>query len=93
MRRNYYAVLSRVDGIPGRDEKRAQAEQLIRARLTYAGTRLTFSIERADDLWWLMAGTETNAARTALLFADAPGWKDEMPRLIAGPTCVAENGA
>jgi uncharacterized protein YfaS (alpha-2-macroglobulin family) len=90
---DYYAILSRVDGIPNREEKRAQAEQIIRARLTYQGTRLTFSTERDDDLWWLMTGAETNASRTALVFADAPGWKDEMPRLVAGLLALQKHGA
>jgi alpha-2-macroglobulin len=90
---DYYAILSRVDGIAARDEKRAQAEQIIRARLTYQGTRLSFSTERDDDLWWLMTSSETNAARTALLFADNPGWKDEMPRLVAGLLALQKNGA
>ncbi|WP_321797004.1 MG2 domain-containing protein [Caballeronia sp. J97] len=90
---DYYAILSRVDGIPNRDEKRAQAEQIIRARLTYQGTRLIFSTERDDDLWWLMTGAETNAARTALVFADTPGWKDEMPRVVAGLLALQKNGA
>ncbi|SAK76678.1 Alpha-2-macroglobulin-like protein [Caballeronia hypogeia] len=90
---DYYAILSRVDGIPNRDERRAQVEQIIRARLTYQGTRLNFSTERDDDLWWLMTGTETNAARTALIFADAPGWKEEMPRLVAGLLALQKNGA
>lgn len=90
---DYDAILSRVDGIPERDAKRAQAEQIIRARLTYQGTRVGFSTERDDDLWWLMTGTETNAARTALLFADAPGWKEEMPRIVAGLLALQKNGA
>ncbi len=47
---DYYAILSRVDGIADRDDKRAQVEQILRARLTYQGTRLTFSTERDDDL-------------------------------------------
>ncbi|WP_250451692.1 Ig-like domain-containing alpha-2-macroglobulin family protein [Caballeronia sp. ATUFL_M2_KS44] len=90
---DYYAILSRVDGIPDREEKRAQAEQIVRARLTYQGTRLNFSTEHDDDLWWLMTSVETNAARTALLFADAPGWKDEMPRLVAGLLAMQQHGA
>ncbi|WP_353552637.1 MG2 domain-containing protein [Paraburkholderia terrae] len=90
---DYYAVLSRVKDIPQRDEKLAQVEQIIRARLTYQGTRLTFSTADNDDLWWLMSGTETNAARTALTFVDMPGWKDEMPRLVAGLLALQKNGA
>ncbi|MEM5287985.1 MG2 domain-containing protein [Paraburkholderia sabiae] len=90
---DYYAVLSRVKDIPQRDEKLAQVEQIIRSRLTYQGTRLTFSTADNDDLWWLMSGTETNAARTALTFVDVPGWKDEMPRLVAGMLALQKNGA
>ena len=90
---DYYAVLSRVKDIPQRDEKLAQVEQIIRSRLTYQGTRLTFSTADNDDLWWLMSGTETNAARTALTFVDMPGWKDEMPRLVAGMLALQKNGA
>ncbi len=40
-----------------------------------------------------MTGTETNAARTALQFADAPSWKDEMPRIVAGLLALQKNGA
>jgi uncharacterized protein YfaS (alpha-2-macroglobulin family) len=90
---DYYAILSRVKDVPQRDDKLAQTEQIIRSRLTYQGTRLTFSTADGDDLWWLMTGTETNAARTALTFVDAPGWKEEMPRLVAGLLGLQKNGA
>jgi uncharacterized protein YfaS (alpha-2-macroglobulin family) len=90
---DYYAILSRVPDIPQRDDKRAQLEQILRARLTYQGTRLTFSTEADDDLWWLMTGTEDNAARTALTFVESPAWKDEMPRLVAGLLALQRNGA
>lgn len=90
---DYYSILSRVDGIAQRDDQRAQVEQILRARLTYSGTRLTFSTAADDDLYWLMTGPESNAARTALLFADNPAWKDEMPRLVGGLLALQTNGA
>lgn len=90
---DYYAILSRVKDIPQRDAKLAQTEQIIRARLTYQGTRLTFSTAEGDDLWWLMTNSESNAARTLLTFVDAPGWKDEMPRLVAGLLALQNDGA
>ncbi|MFC0397169.1 alpha-2-macroglobulin family protein [Paraburkholderia rhizosphaerae] len=89
---DYYAVLSRVKGIAQRDEKLAQVEQIVRARLTYQGTRLTFSTESGDDLWWLMTSPETNAARVALTFVDAPEWKDDMPRIVGGLLAMQRNG-
>lgn len=90
---DYYAILTRVKDIAQREQKLAQAEQIIRSRLTYQGTRLTFSTADSDDLWWLMTGSETNAARTALTFVNVPGWKDEMPRLVAGLLALQNNGA
>ncbi len=52
---DYYAILSRVDGIANLDEKRTQAEQIIRARLTYQNTRLgSPSRPNATTIWWLM---------------------------------------
>jgi uncharacterized protein YfaS (alpha-2-macroglobulin family) len=90
---DYYVLLARVDAIPRRDEKRAQVEQILRARLNYSGTRLTFSTAADDDLYWLMTGTESNAARTVLLFAGNPAWNDEMPRLVGGLLALQKNGA
>ncbi|WP_240702156.1 alpha-2-macroglobulin family protein [Trinickia terrae] len=90
---DYYQILSRLKNAPDRDAKLAQAEQILRARLTYQGTRLTFSTETDDNLWWLMTDNEVNAARMALAFVDNPGWKDEMPRLVAGMLALQRNGA
>ena len=90
---DYHAVLTRVKDIPHRDEKRSQVEQILRARLTYQGTQLVFSTARDDDLWWLMTGNETNAARLALEFAGDPAWKDEMPRVTAGLLALQNKGA
>ncbi|WP_321967223.1 alpha-2-macroglobulin family protein [Burkholderia cepacia] len=90
---DYHAILTRVKDIPQRDEKRAQVEQILRARLTYQGTQLVFSTARDDDLWWLMTSNETNAARLALEFAGDPAWKDEMPRVTAGLLALQRQGA
>ena len=90
---DYYAILSRVKDVAQRDAKLAQVEQIVRSRLTYQGTRLTFSTADSDDLWWLMEGPESNAARTVLTFVDKPDWKDEMPRLLAGLLALQQHGA
>jgi uncharacterized protein YfaS (alpha-2-macroglobulin family) len=90
---DYYAILSRLPAIPQRDDKLAEADQILRARLTYQGTRLSFSTAGDDDLYWLMSGTQSNAARLALLFADNPAWKDEMPRIVGGLLAMQTAGA
>ncbi|WP_028225277.1 alpha-2-macroglobulin family protein [Paraburkholderia ferrariae] len=90
---DYYASLSRMRDVPDREAKLAQLEQILRARLTYQGTQLTFSTADGDNLWWLMTNTQVNAARLALAFVDNPAWKDEMPRLVTGLLAMQNNGA
>lgn len=81
---DWIAVLSRVQDIPQRDERLAQAQQILRSRLTVQGTRLAFSTERDDNWWWLMSGGDLNAARLLALSLDLPGWKDESAQLATG---------
>ena len=64
---------------PGRSE--ADAAQ---PRLTFQGTTLSFSTERDDYWWWLMANGDVNAARLMLAVLDDPAWKDDMGRLANG---------
>ena len=81
---DWIAVLSRVQDIPQRDERLAQAQQILRSRLTVQGTRLAFSTERDDNWWWLMSGGDFNAARLLSLSLDLPGWKSESAQLATG---------
>lgn len=90
---DYAEALARMRDVPDRAAKLAQLGQILRARLTWQGTQLTFSTASGDDLWWLMTGPEVNAARLALAFTDDPAWKDDMPRLVAGLLALQRNGA
>ncbi|MFY9479427.1 MAG: MG2 domain-containing protein [Aquabacterium sp.] len=86
-------ILQRVDGIPSREQRLAEAENTLRARLTYAGTTLKFSTETDDFWWWLMDSADANAARLILAVIDRPGWKDELPRLVTGSLGRQRQGA
>jgi uncharacterized protein YfaS (alpha-2-macroglobulin family) len=90
---DYAESLTRMRDVPDRAAKLEQLEQILRARLTWQGTQLTFSTASGDDLWWLMTGPEVNAARLALAYVDNPAWKDDMPRLVAGLLALQRNGA
>lgn len=90
---DWLAILGRMPQIPKRDEHLAAAEQVLRARLTLSGTRLAFSTEREDHWWWLMAGGDVNAARLIATVADRPGWRDDLPRLVAGLVGRQQRGA
>jgi uncharacterized protein YfaS (alpha-2-macroglobulin family) len=81
---DWMSILKRMPTIPDRDKKIAEADQILRARLNYQGTRLDFSTEKDDFWYWLMASGDGNAARLLLAVLDDPAWKDDAPRLVMG---------
>ncbi|WP_341887804.1 MG2 domain-containing protein [Variovorax sp. YR752] len=90
---DWLGVLKRVDGIPERAKRIEEAQQILRARLTYAGTTLRFSTEEEDFWWWLMDSADANAARLILATLDEPGWKEDLPRLVVGSLARQKRGA
>ncbi len=77
-------VLTRVKEIPSRDQRLAEADSILRSRLNFQGTTMTFSPERTDALWWLMISPDSNAVRTVLSVLEAPGWAPDVPRMVRG---------
>lgn len=90
---DWLSILKRVDGIPERAKRAEEAQQILRARLTYAGTTLKFSTEDEDFWWWLMDSADANAARLILAVLDEPGWREELPRLVVGSLARQKRGA
>jgi hypothetical protein len=64
---DWWSLLARLPDAPNRARRMAEAEQVVRTRLTVRGTTLGFSTEGRDGLWWLMATPDVNAARLVLL--------------------------
>jgi uncharacterized protein YfaS (alpha-2-macroglobulin family) len=81
---DWYAVLARTPALPQRDARLAGAEQVLRARLSYQGTRLSWSTEADDHWWWLMVNGDVNSAKLLALAGELPAWKDDVPRLALG---------
>lgn len=90
---NWFNILQRVKAVPDRDKRLTEAEQILRARLTYAGTTLKFSTEEDDFWWWLMDNADANAARLILSVMELPAWQDDMPRLVQGALARQKRGA
>ncbi|WP_295536858.1 MG2 domain-containing protein [uncultured Pseudacidovorax sp.] len=86
-------VLRRVKDVPQREQRLREADQVLRARLSYQGTRLIFSTEQDDYWWWLMAGGDVNTARLLLTVMDDPAWKDDLGRIAAGFIGRQQRGA
>jgi|WetSurMetagenome_2_1015567.scaffolds.fasta_scaffold00036_11 alpha-2-macroglobulin len=77
-------VLLRSQHLNDRNGRLAAAEQIIRSRLNFQGSTMTFSTEGSDYLWWLMVSADSNAVRSVLTLLDIDKWNDDMPRLVTG---------
>jgi len=86
-------VLKRVKDVPQRAQRTEEANNVLKARLSYQGTKLVFSTEQDDYWWWLMANGDVNTARLLLSVMDDPGWKDDLGRLASGFIGRQQRGA
>jgi alpha-2-macroglobulin len=90
---DWLQILKRMKDAPKRDERLAEASTILKARLSYQGTKLIFSTERDDYWWWLMQSGDTNTARLMLAVMDDADWKTDMPRLANGFIARQQRGA
>ena len=86
-------ILKRVQDAPDRDNRIAEANQILRSRISYQGTKMIFSTEKDDYWWWLMQNGDVNTARLMLAVMDDPAWKDDMGRLANGFISRQQGGA
>ena len=85
-------ILRRTDSLPRRAELLDTALGLLRARINFQGTSMSFSTEKTDALWWLMISADVNANRALLSVLDQPVWADDIPRLVTGSLGRQQHG-
>ncbi len=89
---DWLVILKRQPKLPHRDERLAEAQQILRSRLNFQGTIMGFSTEKSDALWWLMISADRNANRMVLALMDDPAWREDMPRLVRGSLSRMQRG-
>ncbi|XZG70644.1 alpha-2-macroglobulin family protein [Chitinibacteraceae bacterium HSL-7] len=89
---DWLSLLTRVSAIPQRDARVLEAGNLLRARLTYQGTRMVFSTEADDAAWWLMGSGDVNAARLLLAARSLADWAPDLSRVLTGLLARQERG-
>ncbi|MEK6716164.1 MAG: hypothetical protein AABZ16_01565, partial [candidate division NC10 bacterium] len=90
---DWWNLLQRMPGIPDREARLREVEQLVRARLNLQGTTMGFSTEQSDHLWWLMISSDVNAVRLILHLLEAAQWQQDLPRLVRGALARQRRGA
>jgi uncharacterized protein YfaS (alpha-2-macroglobulin family) len=86
-------ILKRTADVPQRDKRLAEANQILRSRISYQGSKMVFSTEQGDYWWWLMQNGDVNTARLMLAVMEDPAWKDDMGRLANGFIARQKGGA
>ncbi|MES2353616.1 MAG: MG2 domain-containing protein [Pseudomonadota bacterium] len=81
---DWFNILKRVSDIPGRDSRIVEAQQILRSRLNFQGTIMTFSTQHQDALWWLMVSNDVNANRAVLALLNEAEWRPDLPRMARG---------
>jgi hypothetical protein len=89
---DWVEILLALEQISNRKERLAEAEQVLRARLTYQGTLISFSTEASDRLWWLMVSNDLNAVRLLLAALRLDGWRQDLPQLVRGALARQRQG-
>jgi uncharacterized protein YfaS (alpha-2-macroglobulin family) len=89
---DWFNILHNIPAIPKREERIREAEQIIRSRLNFQGTRMGFSTEGTDCLWWLMVSNDVNAVRLILSLIHAGIWTEDMPRVVLGALSRQKRG-
>ena len=79
--------------VPQREQRLAEAQQVLKSRLSWQGTKVSFSTEKDDYWWWLMTNGDVNTARLMLAVMDDAAWKDDMGRLANGFIARQQKGA
>jgi uncharacterized protein YfaS (alpha-2-macroglobulin family) len=86
-------ILQRMKDAPRREQRLAEANNILQARLSYQGTKLIFSTDKDDAWWWLMTNGDVNAAHLLLSVMDDPAWKDDVGKLVGGFLHRQQSGA
>jgi len=81
---DWIGILQRVESIKDREAKKELALSILRSRMNFQGTVMTFSTEKSDALWWLMVSTDVNANRALLAVVSEPSWKADIGRVVRG---------
>lgn len=90
---DWLSILQNMKDAPNRTKLMDEANQILRARLSYQGTKVLFANENNDYWWWLMQNGDTTLARFLLVIMGDPAWKDDLPRLASSFISRQKSGA
>ncbi len=88
---DYIVAVDRTPGLANGAALKAQAEEVLRSRLVYEGSRIDLT-DAANAPWWLMSSADTEANKALIATLGRPGWQDEGPRMMVGTAMRQRRG-
>ncbi|MDP2226076.1 MAG: hypothetical protein Q8J78_01170, partial [Moraxellaceae bacterium] len=80
---NWFEVQRLGKNLPRQAERLAQAESLLRSRLTLQGSAYLLS-DGEFNWWWLYDNDAAVVSRLMLATMELPAWREDQPRLLRG---------
>jgi uncharacterized protein YfaS (alpha-2-macroglobulin family) len=84
--------LAILDKTPGANPAlRAQAENVLRQRIVFEGSRLDL-VDQGRTPWWMMTSGDEMTVRALLAVLGRPGWQEDAPKLMIGVAARQQRG-
>ncbi len=79
----WMTIIDRTPGLGNAAALRSAAEQVLRRRLVYEGTRLDLA-DRDNAPWWMMVSSDEMAIRALDAVLGRKGWESDVPKMMVG---------
>ncbi len=84
--------LATIDRVKGANAAlRTTAENILRQRIVYEGTRLDL-VDKGNAPWWMMSSADEMSLRALHTILGRPGWTAEEPKMMVGAAMRQQKG-
>jgi hypothetical protein len=87
-----WSILDNSKGITDKEDRIKQIENILKSRLNYQGTKISFSTEKNDSLYWLMVSGDLNSIKLLNLVMKKDKWKQDIGKISKGVIQRQRNG-
>ncbi|WOK37660.1 alpha-2-macroglobulin family protein [Sphingomonas sp. C3-2] len=88
---DWLVTIDRTQGLSNAGQLWAAAEQVLRQRLVYEGSRIDLT-DSGTAPWWMMSSGDEMAVKALIATIGKPGWQDDSGRMMMGTAMRQRRG-
>ena len=88
---DWMVAIDRTSGLSNAASLRGLAEQTLRKRIVYEGSRVDLT-DASTAPWWMMVGSDESTIRALGAILGRPNWGDEGPKMMVGVSLRQRRG-